>query len=303
MNDVSNIFEKGCLIQLEISIWGNTKKLPRSTVKTEADPEYIKASKVLIDPAYLEPMRKIAGKARNRIRDLALPFPIDGMLFVPKEMIGALEEWLQGNKEEFDTSLNTFVFQYADARAIARQHLGPLFSDVDYPVNIDTKFGFSWRFVMLTPPGKEAGILSPELYQREKEKFMSLMEEAELQCIGALREEFRAIVDRMVKTLSDPDKVFRDTLTGNFKEFFDTFSARNCFGDSELAELVEQAKKALNGTEPQALRENKLLRDAVANRMQTVKDEFDKRIISRYGTSGRMKRTLDLSPDEPPKAA
>ena len=45
-------------------------------------------------------------------------------------------------------------------------------------------------------------LLSPEIYEREKQKFVSLMEETRELAMGALREEFGEIVKELTQKLT-----------------------------------------------------------------------------------------------------
>jgi len=93
------------------------------------------------------------------------------------------------------------------------------------------------RFITMDVPGK-SGILSPELYEREKEKFQTLMEETRELATVALREEFAGIVRHMVERLSgDEDgkpKRFQASMLGKTGEFLDPFGDRNLFADDKL---------------------------------------------------------------------
>ena len=296
-HDVFHVFQKGCLLQLSISVWGASKKLPKGAVTTESDSDYIRASKLLVDPANLDSIKKVSGAVRNGVRDLCLPFPIDGFLFVSKDSVNQVDGWLDSQKGRFDAAVSEFVSRYSWARDVARSHLGANFSETDYPADIRSKFNFSWRFVLLAPPaGKGASILSPELVARERASFLSLMEQARIECVQALREEFAGLVDHMASKLAPgPDgklRVFRDSLVGNFADFFANFKSRNCFDDSELSALVTRAQAVLSGVGPDDLRGSAGIRSRVAGDVAEIKRVVDNSII----TVGRKLR-LSGGPD------
>jgi hypothetical protein len=119
----------------------------------------------------------------------------------------------------------------------------------DYPIDVMQKFRSEWRFITMDVPGK-SGILSPELYQMEREKFQTLMEETRELATVALREEFAGIVRHMVERRSGEEdgkpKKFKNSMMEKMGEFLESFSDRNLFDDDKLAELVDQARDVVN---------------------------------------------------------
>jgi hypothetical protein len=166
---MENLFEKGCLVQLSISKWGGVKKIDKNklTQMTES-PDWVVATKKLVDPESLKPICKVGNAARSYLNTVSLPFPLQGMVFVPKEMISRVDTRLTEFKTEFDNTITTFVDDYADLRKTSMFFLKDLFNEVDYPVDIRNKFSFAWRFIILDVPNGNSGILAPEVYEREK---------------------------------------------------------------------------------------------------------------------------------------
>jgi len=97
---MENIFEMGCLIQLSTSVWGARRKIKTEQITDMAGAnDWLSTHKKLIDPGALKPIQKTANSARGYLCGVSLPFPINGLVFVPKEMISRVDEKL--------TSFNT----------------------------------------------------------------------------------------------------------------------------------------------------------------------------------------------------
>ena len=272
---MENIFEKGCLVQLSVSQWGAARKIDKSKLaEMVSSPDWVRATKKLVDPESLKPVSKITNEARSYLTGVSLPFPIKGLVFIPKDLISRVDERLQDFKDRFDREVETFLGDYHYLRSLARIYLGELFNELDYPVDIRRKFSFSWRFVILDVPDGQMGVLSPEVYEREKEKFVKTMEEARELAVLSLREEFASMVDRITERFGNgPDgkpKVFKNTTVTGFYEFFETFKERNIFRDAELAELVEQAKSILGGELAEKIRSNDHVKERIRSRMEEV---------------------------------
>ena len=278
---MENMFEKGCLVQLSISKWGGVKKIDKTKLAEmvdQADYDWVTATKKLVDPESLNPICKIGGAARNWLSGQSLPFPINGLVFVPKEMIAKVDSRLNEFREQFQEAIRAFMSDYSSLRETARNYLGNLFNETDYPIDISSKFGFNWRFIVLDVPNGTSGLLSPEVYEREKAKFVQTMEEARQMAIEALREEFAQMVERITERFTaGPDgkaKVFKGATVESFYEYFETFKERNIFRDQGLAELVERAQAILGGRSAEEIRANESLKDAIRSDMSDIEESM-----------------------------
>jgi len=272
---MENLFEKGCLVQLSASVWRATRKIKTEQISDKVvSHEWLSANKKLVDPDALKPINKVVKMARSYLAGVSLPFPIQGMLLIPKEVISRADEKLEWFKAEFNKTVDEFLASYDQLREVAMVHLGELFNELDYPVDARSKFSITWRFVILDVPNGNAGILDPEVYEREKHKFLQTMEEARELAIQSLREEFSGMVQRITERFTngqgDKPKIFKKGTVNNFHEFFETFKERNIFKDDQLAELVERAQSILGGQSAEAIRSNDHLKDRIRDGMQDV---------------------------------
>ncbi|CAB1062152.1 hypothetical protein D1BOALGB6SA_6928 [Olavius sp. associated proteobacterium Delta 1] len=272
---MENLFEKGCLVQLSTSVWGATRKIKTSHLsRLFTSHEWLSANKKLVNPDALRPIKKVVSKARTYLAGVSLPFPLTGMVFMPKEMISKVDQKLTSFKSEFNGSVEEFMGNYDRLRETAMVCLGDLFNEMDYPVSVLSKFSFVWRFVILDVPNGNTAILAPEVYEREKEKFVQTMEQAREMAVESLREEFAGLVERITERFTDgPDgkpKVFKNSTVTNFYEYFETFKERNIFKDEQLAELVSRAQALLGSHSAAEIRSNDGLKDRIRSDMEAV---------------------------------
>jgi len=236
-SDYTGIFQKACLIQLSTSVWQGSCKLDEGVLELVGEnSDWLKGSKNLVNQDLLSPVRKIAGKARNEVRKYSLPFPIKSVYLVSKEALSSIDRKLQQYKIEFWDKVHDFEVVFEAAKEEARGNLGHLYHDADYPINILRKFHFGWRFLILDVPGKSK-VLPPEIYEREKEKFQSMMEETRELAISALREEFGQIVHRLAEKLdkdSTQPKVIKSSMFNKLQNFLDDFGVKNIFDDASM---------------------------------------------------------------------
>jgi len=196
------------------------------------------------------------------------------MVFVPKEMISRVDGKLEEFKGEFNSTVEGFLGEYDQLREVASVQLGELFNEMDYPVDVKGKFAFMWRFLILEVPNGKTGILAPEVYEREKHKFIQTMEEARELAIQSLREDFAGMISRITDRFSNGDaskpKIFKNGTVNNFYEFFETFKERNIFRDDQLAELVERAQGILGGQSAESIRSSDQLKEHIRTGMAEV---------------------------------
>lgn len=284
----ADAFSRGCLVQLTVSAWTGRVKIPSASVldRPGVDPAFVGAHKRLVDKEALAAPTKVGAAARAWLYDRSLPFPVPGAVFVPVALIEQVDAKLDEFKFEFDDAANQFARDFDSLREAARTALGPLFDAGDYPVDVRERFGFSWRFVTLAPAGATQ-LVNPEIVERERAKFLNLMEEARSSAVTALRVKFAEVVDHVADKLSrdredGKPQVFRDTLVTNAREFFETFGALNIAGDGQIAQLVERAKAAIDGVpDAQALRDDASLRAHVARRFGEVQAQLDTMLVDR----------------------
>lgn len=277
---MENVFTKGCLVQLSVSKWGGIKQIKKSNLKKmveHTDHSWLTASKKLVEPSSLKPICKVSNATRMWLTAKSLPFPVTGMVFIPKDLISTVDSRLHRFKNEFDEAVIDFANDYIELRENAKKYLGTLFNEVDYPIDIASKFKFNWRFIILDIPNDESKLLSPEVYAREEEKFKQTMEEARCMAVEALRTEFSEMVKHITErfTHGDKPKIFKNSTIDSFYEYFQTFKERNIFEDDQLKDLVNQAQKVLNGTSTDGIRSDSQIKESIRTGMADIKSSIE----------------------------
>lgn len=276
--DYTNIFQKACLVQLSTSVWQGCCQLPEGVMKRIGKKsEWLRGSKNLVNPELLGPVRKVASRARDEIKKHSLPFPIHSVYLISKEALTKMDQKLQEYKDDFWEKVRDFEAVFEVAKEEAMGYLEDLYNESDYPQDITRKFGFEWRFLTLDVPGKST-LLPPEIYEREKEKFQSMMDETRELAINALREEFGRIVtslsDKLNKDTTQP-KVIKGSMFKRLQEFLEAFGTRNIFEDDILVELSDQARNLIEGVSSGGVKPNEIMLKKIRNQMNHLKSAID----------------------------
>lgn len=276
------IAENAALMFLNFKFWLGAKVLSDDVMKQVGNSEWVKGRKNLLDPKLISPIRSVQSEIRRKVEAVSLPFPKESVHLVPISLIARVYDILEDGIKKLDEEVEKLEAQYAVAREAAKESLGDLFDESDYPASLRNKFGVEWLYIELRAVGQLA-ISNPVLYLREKEKFEEMMGEARALAVASLRQEFGSIVSHCVDKLT-PDKdgvprIFRDSMVEKFRDFFATFGARNIFQDEQLANLIEEAKGMLDGVDANDIRGDAKLRRDVRQAMERVKGELDKGIM------------------------
>ena len=89
------------------------------------------------------------------------------------------------------------------------------------------------------------------------------------------------LTDRLSKKTDGTQKIFRNSLVGNVKDFLEVFNNKNIVNDTELATLVSRAAELMEGVDPDDLRSNEQMRAYVRDGFNGIKDELDSMLINR----------------------
>lgn len=274
MVTAENMFREAALLQLTATCWQLDKKLPQSMLADVGNVDFLRGRKLLLAPDSTALIKQHIGKARNYLRKISLPFPIKGCVLVPKKLIPEIQEHLKEIEWHYNSAVEDFLYWYPQTVKDAKESLGELFDECDYPTQeaIKNKFRFQWRYITIGP--SVSRVLPPSIYKEEVKKFQELMEQARSEAITALREEFVDLVTNIADKLQNHDdgrpRRLRDAAVENLKQFLDNFSSRNIFEDEQLSELVEQCRGIITNTNANAIRGNTQVREEVHLQMEKI---------------------------------
>lgn len=283
MASAENMFKEAALLQLNATCWHTDKKLPQSMLSEVGNVEYLRGRKLLLPQDATAAIKQVIGKARNYLRKIALPFPINGCVLVPKRIITDVQENLQRLEWEYNNAVDDFLYWYPQTIEDARESLGELFNSCDYPTReqIKSRFRFQWRYIVIGP--SVSRVLPPSIYKDEVEKFQNLMEQAREDAIAALRTEFVELVANIADKLSGSDdgkpKRLRDAAVENLKDFLDSFAGRNLFEDEQLASLVNQCRNIISGITANNIRSSEQVKEnlhmSMTNLLESIDSQFE----------------------------
>jgi hypothetical protein len=262
-----------------------------------ADARLVTAGKKLLDTRH-EAFRRLTG-IRTRLvsywRGITLPYTEAGVRLIRQSDVETFVHVMDGFRDELTEAVRELARAYDAIKADARQRLGRLYNQADYPPDVQGLFAVEWDFPSVEPPAYLMR-LAPEIYRQEQERVAHRFEEAVRLAEQAFLEEFARLVAHLTERLSgdaDEKKIFRDSAVTNLSEFFERFKHLNVGSSDQLDELIGQAQRLVQGVKPQSLRDDQDLRRQVADRLGQVQAQLDgmmvdapRRRIIRPGRNG-----------------
>jgi hypothetical protein len=269
----------GVISKLCIRQWsgrkGDRQASRETAARNQADETMVRVSKSLIPKEALEPIKQLAGEVRAYHYETTVCWS-EGAQFLPARLSMAYSATMQEFKIGFDRLVGDFCAEYSSLIANTPTLLGNLFRPEDYPDPDEMHKLFS--IDVSYEPVPEAGNFFANLattalseFRRDLERKNELRERAMRQ---DLWQRLRDPVLKMAEALSNPDKIFRDTLVSNVTDIAQRIDGLNVFNDPQLTSVAATLRTTLATLEPNVLRNSQEERAAAAEAARAMADRI-----------------------------
>jgi hypothetical protein len=230
-------------------------------------------NKRLLPKEALKPVRNVENKIYTKHSDLTVPWYFNGVDFLPSKLFLFYTEAMRALKDEHTASVAVLVQQYPVYRANRAKELGTMFNVNDYPpvdvfrssFNIDIKF----------MPVPEAGDFRIDLENEEIAKLQANLKadltDAQRQAMHSVWTRIVTVLDHVYERLSDPERVFRDSLIDNALQLSELLSGLNITGDPRMEVVAKGISSDICKHSSDVLRTDPDIRMAVATTAQTLR--------------------------------
>lgn len=280
-----DLLQRASLFTISLRRWGNQRKADLSKVQTKAKKGRLHLTKKLIESNAYDDLRSFQDETKSWCLRRSMPSYLrDGIFVVLLTEVKEFEDELARRVKELENVyVPRFLKEYEKCVEDAKVELEDQFNSGDYPPpqQLTQRFRIEWNWISFGVPDN----LPEGVRKKEVEKIQKAYAEAQQEIVAALRQGFADLVNHAVERLSikkgEKPKTFRNSLFENFREFFDTFNARNLMEDEELKGVVQKAKKILAGVRPDDIRERPTVREATVKMMADVKRIADQLVQER----------------------
>jgi hypothetical protein len=246
-----------------------------------ADEKRISGGKKLIETKCPEwqNITNIKTRIREFWTSLTLPYVEDGVRLIRMEHQTAFNQQMVEFRGELNAAVNALDERFQSLKAEAREQLGELYNDDDYPPDLAGSFGVEWTFCSIEPPEYLKFLDNGDLFRQEESKFRARIDEAVVLAEAAFMAEFRDMVahlsERLTGQTDGKPRIFRDSAVESLQTFFERFKALNLQSNPNLDALVEHARNLVAGRSPEELREPGNLRREIGEQLAAVRENVD----------------------------
>ncbi len=277
-----DLSSKAMLVSLTIRAWGGSKLDKSETDRVSRDngtsKDAVKVTKDLVGDK-LDDLRRSERAIRAVHRNYTLPWADDSTRLLPtavwQEYQSEMTALVEKHREEV---IPEFVRRYRDeVIPSARQRLGALFREDDFPVEIEDKFSVVTRFL----PVPEAGDVRVGLSKDEVAALQQEVQEATREAYEAAAKE---LVDRATKPLErlaealtqyEPGRSrLSKSLLENVGEIAALMPALDVSGNPVITDLAEQIGSLVSGLSTDRLAINGRARARVAAEAKSLTDKL-----------------------------
>lgn len=234
----------------------------------------LSTNKSIIDCPELDAIRRVVREFKDWLYFQELPSSLlrGGMRLIPLANVNRVEDRFAQTLVQFRAALKAFIVAYPQRKAEARQRLGNLYRESEYPTarEIRNAYRLTKRWVSFDPP-QALKQLNTEVWKQNSQQLAAQMAEAGQECKEVLRARMVEYTQWLVERLTaDPGdtkrKAIAESKIEDFRQFLASFESLNLMGDAEMSAFVAQARRAVEGLDVKSLRSD----DAARNQIREV---------------------------------
>lgn len=286
------------LVQLNISTWG-TERLDRGQSErinhiNNADSKAGKVHKDLMCGTSLaKDIELYVAKSRLWNNEQTLPWHDRGARLLPTSMFMPYKAEMNKREARYKGMVGKFVPNFEAAKQTARNYLGDMFNEADYPHAEDIASKYRWSLTVSPVP--ESGHFCIDVPAKElAEVRLSCDSDVERRLAEAMRKPWEDLhklicgmsgkleevelptgVDENGEPVKPKHKRFHDTFISNAVELCDLLKHMNVTNDPKLEEARRKLEQVVRGVDVEDVKESIVVRSQVKTKLDTILGQFD----------------------------
>lgn len=237
----------------------------------------------------VRPVYRALKMAKEMVHAYTIDYPEKGVRLVKLDRVEWLREQINEIRGQLDDALVDLDSGWQAVKDDAKERLGDLYNDGDYPPTPSLGFGIELSFPAIQPDDRLAR-LHPELYAQEQARIRVRFEEAVQIAEAKAAEELSKMLAHLVSRMQpDPEtgkaKTINASAVDNLKEFaerFRTISVGSMGSNADLERLISEVESAASGVDIKALRAaDGSERATLAESFERLREQVDSLVISR----------------------
>jgi len=283
-----SISDRAVLVQLNISSWG-TERLDKSqteriNVLNNADAKAGKVHKDLMCGTTLaKDIDLHVGRSRLYSNQNTMPWQDRGARLLPTSLFLSYKDEMNSRETNFETMVNRFVPNYAAAKQTARNYLGSMYREEDYPDVNDIASKYKWT--LSVSPIPSSGHFCLDVPAEDLENVRKSCDDfVEQKVADAMRKPWEDLHNMLtgmsgklqeVDELNGTPKRFHETFVTNALDLCKLLNHMNITNDPQLDKARQQLELVLAGTDVDDIKENEFVRSDMKKRVDSILNQFD----------------------------
>jgi hypothetical protein len=220
----------------------------------------------------LDNIQRLAGNIRAFFYRNTLPWFSDGSrILSSKNYLDFINEFRK-KRTEFDQAVSDFIQAYPNLRDAAKNSLGHLFIDGEYPVCSELKHTFSCEVSFMPMPDVQD--FRTEILESEKQDFLNKMRDVENDAAKECWERLYEVVTKATDKLKNPNSVFRDSLIENITDMCQLLPKLNVTDDANLETMRQSIETVISSVSTLDVRKSVSVRHETAKRLDEITDKM-----------------------------
>ena len=286
----TNKLKEGVFCQLKMGRWDARTQISPDKIGKKI-PEIIRLRQDTIeDRTLLKNLTKIRRSAKGILKRNSIPFPIDGLFWIPKKRIGYLDESFTAIKNEYQSNVIKLCNNIKNIELEFKAKYPSFYDPKNYPSQkeLKQKFYFYWNFLAFAIPDKKVKVLSPELYQKEKEKFNQMVVKMEEIAVNAIGNSLLLRIEKL-SNQCESGKINRGTIKSIdkiIKKWEDLWEGH--IDQAKLKDIIKTLEKQMKRVSTERLKNNEDFRTKLGKKLNQMSDKI--KVIPDF----KLRRRLDI---------
>ena len=283
-----SISDRAVLVQLNISSWG-TERLDKSQTErinllNNADAKAGKVHKDLMCGTTLaKDIDLHVGRSRLWNNQNTMPWQDRGARLLPTSLFLSYKDEMNSREANFETMVNRFVPNYAAAKQTAKNYLGSMYREEDYPDVNDIASKYKWTLSVSPIPSSGHFCLDvpAEDLDNVRKSCDDFVEQKVAEAMRKPWEDLHTMLTGMSGKLQEVDELngtpkrFHETFVTNALDLCKLLNHMNITNDPQLDKARQQLELVLAGTDVDDIKENEFVRSDMKKRVDNILNQFD----------------------------
>ena len=283
-----SISDRAVLVQLNISSWG-TERLDKSQTErinllNNADSKAGKVHKDLMCGTTLaKDIDLHVGRARLWNNQNTMPWQDRGARLLPTSLFLPYKDEMNSKESKFEAMVNRFIPNYAAAKQTAKNYLGSMYREEDYPDVNDIASKYKWTLSVSPIPSSGHFCLDvpAEDLENVRKSCDDFVEQKVADAMLKPWEDLHNMLTGMSGKLQEVDELngtpkrFHETFVTNALDLCKLLNHMNITNDPQLDKARQQLELVLAGTDVDDIKENEFVRSDMKKRVDSILNEFD----------------------------